>query len=784
MRMAYYRYKVFACLAWCGFLLFTPNIGVGAELRNQELEDLQISVGDFDSRAAGSKIEDSGKAREDSAHAIHEPHERNRLKPSAAALQQCVQPPFPLAETSVNNKTAAVSAPAASPRSTPASKPVPAPLPGSLQAEELGIDKGANTTPSGRSQHEDLMVMAGDPGHAEHAALGVTPRPGIFASSASAFPAAMWSRKTRLVARVPRASAEEFGAGSAISELPGMDATAGAILRSAVSGSRTIGAATLLKDKKMVDIDLGDVNTNTSQRNLAIKIAEESQVQAKSNTLSVRSAFRPVFGAAVTYTNTDTYPRREYIVRDRFDGQKLEEQFMAFEEAFESEKVVDPVIGIITIDGERVESAGSAIYPFTVKGDWDQASWRTQNDSWSIALGMNQYIPWGSSLGITMTSTHKNPENPEGINYGLFHHANWSASLAASLSVPLPFGKGFGPYAANDWSLRDSEMYEEQARENTRSVKNSNLAAAQIAYWNLVGAAERLRITRISRMLTEKLVTQVRKLVEAERATPYSLSQIKAQLEQTRYAEELAYQNYVVSTNNLKQILNIPEQVIFVPKNYKQALEKSMDVNVEQALQQALDNNPTLNASRIALKRKQHEYKYSRNQARPDFYLYGMLSFSQDTSEFGYSTLTDALDNIIPGDKEDHYVGIAFSIPWGNNPARARLEQTREDLRITSDNFERTQNQVQEQTKNALAALLSARGQVKAAARRRDLADEALRGAQKLAAAGRITQFETIGKINDALNADLAWIDAVVSRKIAEVQLLSAQGLLPTAAAK
>ena len=76
-------------------------------------------------------------------------------------------------------------------------------------------------------------------------------------------------------------------------------------------------------------------------------------------------------------------------------------------------------------------------------------------------------------------------------------------------------------------------------------------------------------------MLTQKLVTQVRKLVEAERSTPYSLSQIKAQLEQTKYAEELAYQNYVVNTNNLKQILNIPESVIFVPRNYKQVLEKT-----------------------------------------------------------------------------------------------------------------------------------------------------------------------------------------------------------------
>ncbi len=193
----------------------------------------------------------------------------------------------------------------------------------------------------------------------------------------------------------------------------------------------------------------------------------------------------------------------------------------------------------------------------------------------------------------------------------------------------------------------------------------------------------------------------------------------------------------------------------------------------------ALQTRAELKSEKLAVRSTEVTVKFARHQLRPDLTYNQTLALSQSNSEIGFRTFYQSLKNIFVPDAETMSFGLNYRYPLFNRAFHARYHEALSQRDAEKFTLRITENQVTEEVNDALAAVESAQGRLKASTERMEAAKKAYDFALDLKGRGRLTEFELVSKSQDWLNADTSHVLAQVSLKVAESQLLFSQGLLP-----
>jgi outer membrane protein TolC len=576
----------------------------------------------------------------------------------------------------------------------------------------------------------------------------------------------------------PLPAAKSFGAVGEAGMVVVADekAVAQAVLEAGAAANLT-GAAAFLQGKKILTVTLGEALRTAYDKNLQIRYGRKTYDIADADLAGTKSTFMPVLDFSLSESYTDTYTRKEWIVRKRYSSEKLQSDFDNFEGAFNdvtyTRIVIDNQI-VITPEGySGVGAAASGINPFVVEGGWDYASYHTTTKYDNFGASLSQQIPWGSFLGLGFSTGYRKPQIPDD-----FWQRCWVANVSANLTVPLPWCKDFGPFGATDVMPKLAEITKDSAYWQWRSGVNSNLLETSSAYWETVRALHRLHATSANRRNVATIAAKTAELV-GRRTTAYGKAQVDAELARVKLLEEQAWAAFLIASNRLAAALDAGGDTVFVPSGYDALLREKATVDSVSSLAKALEFNPDLMLVKEGEKYSQTWYKHNINQARPDLKLMTSLSYSQNPYPFGYAKFKDAMGALFDPDTESAYVGLQFEVPWGNNVANERERQAKDGYEQAKNAVKLQKNAVRRNVNDALAGVYSARSRVDVATTSRQLAALALENAQKLMeAASRVTEFEIIEKNNDVLQADYELIDALIVEKKAVEQLRAAEGSL------
>jgi outer membrane protein TolC len=170
-----------------------------------------------------------------------------------------------------------------------------------------------------------------------------------------------------------------------------------------------------------------------------------------------------------------------------------------------------------------------------------------------------------------------------------------------------------------------------------------------------------------------------------------------------------------------------------------------MSFQVQDSWLKGLTQRPDLERLRLALRQKNIEIRYQKNQLYPVLDLVG--SYGQSANNF--TSFGDAFDDIGAARYPNAGIQLQFSIPLGNTSARNSLRARRAELEQALLTLKKQEQLVMVEIDNAIANARTDFERVGATREAREFAKEAWDAEQKKHDNGKSTSYEVLLKQRD-----------------------------------
>ncbi len=544
-------------------------------------------------------------------------------------------------------------------------------------------------------------------------------------------------------------------------EIPEEEKNIHKIIRQFLSKKDKINQRHRTGRKRLVKISLQKIALRALKQNLTIRSASLEEKASATVLQEAEAVFDPFLTLGFSYSESETTARSEI-------GEVFKKNIPPRDVI--SLQAPSKIKEIVFVD-QRTEATVSE----TVFASESSTQGPPTIDTYSYKFSISQQLPWGSAFDITSTTTDKKTYyDSRGNTYDI----PWATVLSMNLSFPLPFSKNFGPHSSFDVGKNLAEIEKEKTVWDIKATVNSVLLAVDDAYWNLVQAVKNLEATIQNRKIAEKLFNDTRQLYKIRRSTVYDLLQAETNLKGLKALEEETWQNYILVSNQITNLLNLKQGIVIFPSGYSQQLQENLEFDPDKALNTALHNRPELIAAQYNVESAQISYDFSDTQTRPDLSASLSQTLSQSNSTYGYESAPDALINVFRPDSRSMTQTLSYNYPYGNIPAEAAFAQAEASLDDQTLAYRELENFVEREIGTALSSIFSARTQIELTENNLKLAEEAYKNALILWEANRVNEFEIISKNRDLLNSELDKILNQINLKKSESRLLAAQGTL------
>jgi len=540
----------------------------------------------------------------------------------------------------------------------------------------------------------------------------------------------------------------------------------------------TDGAFSGLNTDDLQPLTIDAVLLQVLDNNLSVRVGQDYRGVTEQALLEAHAVFDPVFEASFSHQYKTSYKRT-------FTGTIIKKAFQPWingSTVFSippNPSVTDPQvneIGFRTQTGPEEEKRKITANPRSANGDKpDQTS--------MLSASISQLFPWGGSMTLyDNLAYHKVFYDKRGHAWD----APWNNSMGLEFNVPLPGSKEFGKNSAANVSTLLAEYEKDSAFWVVKYEINNVLQQGQDLYWGLVEAYEQLSVAIQYRQLLEKKYTFIDKSRRLKDATRYQWAQIKAEFERAKLLEEQQKQNIITTSNQLGALMESNSGAVAgklrVPVAYSSTLVKPTDIGVlVQLISVADKESPRIHIARLQENGAAISLNYSRQQDNPDVNFYAAVSQVQDGSQYGYKSATKALGHAFDPDKSIQSYGLSYTYPWGNRLVKAN---TRIATYFTNDselNLQDIYDDVHKNISDAYTSVSSAQLLVSIADSREKSSEDAYQHLSRAFNLGeKITVLELIEYMQSLLDARRTMISALVQQKKAEVNLLAAQGILPS----
>jgi outer membrane protein TolC len=285
------------------------------------------------------------------------------------------------------------------------------------------------------------------------------------------------------------------------------------------------------------------------------------------------------------------------------------------------------------------------------------------------------------------------------------------------------------------------------------------------------------------RQVLEALAKRAQRLFEIRTLTTYDKAQTEANLENIKNQEQIAWNNFIASSNILVELLNYKPGMLILPAGYSEDLLASegkppIPIEPKEAFDIAMERRPEIKASQIAIESNDILVKHRQTQIRPDLNLTAGVILNQSNAVLGYASWEDSFSNVFSPDSSNFFVGVSFRIPFGNLAARSALSQARIGRNQAMDQSQQTINFVTQEINTVISDAYSTHARIKQSKASLDLAQLAYDKANLLQEQGLVTEFELLRKLSELLAARSVYIDTLVDYRRTKARLLSAEGVL------
>jgi outer membrane protein len=278
------------------------------------------------------------------------------------------------------------------------------------------------------------------------------------------------------------------------------------------------------------------------------------------------------------------------------------------------------------------------------------------------------------------------------------------------------------------------------------------VSQGQRTYWDLVFAAEDIKVKQRSKDLAQKTLGDNKIQVDIGTLAPIDL--VQAESEVATRNEQLVVSTYtqVQTEDQVKKLITLqadPGLVLarVTPVTSVRRPSQSDVLPVTEAIKVALENRPEMKQLQLDLENKNIDVQYTKNQLLPTVDLIG--SYTQNgvggtkTVRAGFfdpnapiiSTTTgglgDTLAQLFGYNYTGYAVGISAQIPLRNRAARGDNARAVTEKRIAENRINAQAQQIALEVRNALTQVDMNKARIETAEKARELAERRLEAEQK-----------------------------------------------------
>ncbi len=430
---------------------------------------------------------------------------------------------------------------------------------------------------------------------------------------------------------------------------------------------------------------------------------------------------------------------------------------------------------------------------FGVNGDYTKSPAATQlagaqiteSRNTGFSLGLSQLLPSGTTYSV---STRFNRSETNSTFF--FLNPRWSSDV--TLQVTQPLLNGFGT-TVNRSGLVIARNSREQTAVGLALSVIGTVQQVENAYWDLVAARKAVEVKEQSLKLARRLLEETKERVRVGTSAPIDLVQSEAAVAARRQELITARNAAADAEDALKSVLGFDQPREWtVHIETREALEvEPLQVDLDTAIRTALDRRPEIHRQMLAIEALRLNVDVARNATLPRLDLSGSYGFAGLGGQLTVrDPQTGAILDTIPGGFDDavrqlrdldfpHWtVGVTFSLPLGNNDARARLAQRRYELEKGLVELQALKQQVILEVRRAVRGLEDGAASIDAAVASTRLAEKNLEAEHTKFANGLSTNYQVLQIQDDLAQAQLTELNARVAYRKALVAYQVATGTL------
>ncbi len=361
----------------------------------------------------------------------------------------------------------------------------------------------------------------------------------------------------------------------------------------------------------------------------------------------------------------------------------------------------------------------------------------------AYSLGFSQSLATGTSVGVDFSMNRASSNSA-------FNTFNPSYTGLLRYSFTQHLLNGYGR-AINNHLIRVAQNNQKMSGSQFERQLIDLVAQAQRSYWDLVFAAEDIKVKQRSMDLAQKTLSDNQIQVQIGTLAPIDVVQAESEVASRRVQYVTSTFTEVQTQDQVKKLITSqgdPGLVLakLMPADGVRKPDASDVMAVEPAIKVALENRPEIKQLQLDLENKKIDLDYTKNQLLPtvDF----LASYTQNgvggketvRSGFGPTApiiaqynggLSDAFGQLFGYGYTGYAIGFSVQIPLRNRAAQGDNARAVTDERIAEQRISSQAQQIALEVRNALTAVEMNKARIEATSKARELAERRLEAEQK-----------------------------------------------------
>jgi outer membrane protein TolC len=407
-----------------------------------------------------------------------------------------------------------------------------------------------------------------------------------------------------------------------------------------------------------------------------------------------------------------------------------------------------------------------------------------------FSLQYQQLLETGTTYGISFNDVKSSSNS----SFSTFN-PQLNSNINFSMTQPLLRGRGIGitrlPISIARSRLRIADY-------NLQDQVIQLVAAAENAYWDVVGARENLRVQEESLKLADAALTRAQKEVDLGATSPLEIYQPQANRANAQLGVSQAQYRLAQTEDALRRQMgaDLDPKIRNLPIVLTATVEPpltSTSIDTEEAVTAALRQRPDLKGVVQSLDVDDLSIRDATNRLRPDLSLTAQYGSSGLGGIFYPGTnlvnpgqpvvpivggLGDALGGVFGFSNPVYGFGLTLRLPIKDRRTSADLSDAVNQKRLDALRQRATEENIRLQVVTAISLIDSSKEGIRIATIARDLAQKRVDADQKRYELGATTLFFVLASQADFVSAESNLVTQIINYRRSEINLLQRTGQL------